>query len=154
MAGGAALNLTIKSGTNEYHGTGWEFNNDSYFKARNFFQTTPQNPKAIINQFGGNFGGPVWIPKVFNGKNKMFFFVNWERTTRRQTAPPRFFSIAPQNLRDGNFAGTGTTIYDPASAADPAQRTPFSNNVIPSTRFDLAAVEMMKLMPAPSLPNA
>ena len=154
MAGGAALNLTIKTGTNDFHGTGWIFNNNSYFKARNFFQTTPQNPKSIVNQFGGNFGGPVWIPKVFNGKNKLFFFVNWERTTRRQTASPRFFSIAPNDLRGGNFTNTGTVIYDPASSADPTLRTPFANNQIPTTRFDLAAVEMMKLMPQPTLPSA
>lgn len=156
MAGGAALNLTIKSGTNDFHGTGWIFNVDSYFKARNFFQTTPQNPKNIINQFGGNFGGPVWIPKVFNGRNKLFFFVNWERTTRRQTAPPRLFSVAPQDLRDGNFnaAGINTTIYDPASSSDPAQRTPFPNNIIPQSRYDLAAVELIRRLPLPTVAGA
>ncbi|MGC8793295.1 MAG: hypothetical protein ACP5U2_07880 [Bryobacteraceae bacterium] len=100
------------------------FDNNSKFKARNFFQTTPQNPKNIINQFGLNFGGPVRIPKLVDLRNKLFFFVNWERTTRRITAPPRFFSVAPQDLRDGNFQATGTTIYDPGSAADPARRLP------------------------------
>jgi hypothetical protein len=73
MAGGAAVNLTIKSGTNDFHGTGWIFNTDSYFKARNFFQTTPQNPKNIINQFGLNFGGSVRIPKMIDLRNKVFF---------------------------------------------------------------------------------
>ncbi len=154
IAGGAAINLTIKSGTNNYHGTGWIFNQNSYFKARNFFQTTPQNPKNINNQFGANFGGPVYIPKLIHGKDKLFFFVNWERTTRRQTASPRFFSIAPTNLRSGDFSGTGTTIYDPATSADPTRRTPFPNNIIPSSRFDTAAVEMMKLMPQPTLASA
>ncbi len=154
MAGGAAINVMIKSGTNDYHGTGWIFNSDSYFKARNFFQSTPQNPKLITNQFGLNFGGPVWIPKVFNGKNKLFFFVNWERTTRRQAANPRLFSIAPDDLRAGNFASTGTTIYDPASSSDPKLRTPFANNQIPTTRFDLAALELIKLMPEPTIPSA
>ncbi len=154
IAGGAAVNVTIKSGTNDYHATGWIFNIDSKFKARNFFQTTPQNPKSIVNQFGGNFGGPVFIPRVFHGKNKMFFFVNWERTTRRQTAPPRFFSVAPQDLRDGNFTATGTTIYDPTSSPDPSKRTPFPGNMIPTARFDVAAVELMKRLPAPSLPSA
>ncbi len=154
MAGGAAVNLTIKSGTNDFHGTAWIFNIDSKFKARNFFQTTPQNPKNIINQFGFNFGGPVRIPKVIDLKNKVFFFVNWERTTRRQTAPPRFFSVAPQDLRDGNFAATGTTIYDPDSAADPARRTPFPNNVIPVSRVDPAAVELINLLPLPTVASA
>lgn len=154
MAGGAAVNLTLKSGTNDFHGTAWIFNIDSKFKARNFFQTTPQNPKNIINQFGLNFGGPVRIPKLIDLRNKLFFFVNWERTTRRQTAPPRIFSVAPQDLRDGNFAATGTLIYDPASAADPTRRTPFPNNRIPSSQFDVAAVELIKRLPAPTLASA
>jgi hypothetical protein len=154
MAGGAAVNLTIKSGASAFHGTAWIFNTDSYFKARNFFQTTPQNPKNIINQFGLNFGGPVRIPKILALGNKVFFFVNWERTTRRQTAPPRFFSVAPQDLRTGNFAATGTTIYDPATSTDPSLRQPFPNNTIPSTRLDLAAVELMKRLPLPTLASA
>ncbi|MCE5310539.1 MAG: TonB-dependent receptor [Acidobacteriales bacterium] len=154
MAGGAAVNLTIKSGTNDFHGTAWIFNIDSKFKARNFFQTTPQNPKNIINQFGLNFGGPLRIPKVLDLRNKLFFFVNWERTTRRATAPPRFFSVAPQDIRDGNFAATGTAIYDPNSATDPTKRLPLADNRIPSTRFDPAAVELMKRLPQPTLSSA
>jgi outer membrane receptor protein involved in Fe transport len=154
MAGGAAVNVTIKSGTNDFHGTGWIFDSNHKFKARNFFQTTPQNPKNIINQFGLNFGGPVRIPKVVDLRNKLFFFVNWERTTRRQTAPPRFFSVAPDDLRGGNFAATGTVIYDPNSATDPTQRQPFAGNIIPSSRFDTAAVELIKRLPKPTLPSA
>jgi hypothetical protein len=154
IAGGAAMNVIIKSGTNDYHGTGWGFNLNSHFKARNFFQTTPQNPKAILNQFGLNFGGPVWIPKVFDGKNKLFFFVNWERTTQRRTSPPRFFSVAPQDLRNGDFTATGTTVYDPASNSNPALRTPFPTNRIPATRFDLAANELIQLLPAPTVAGA
>ena len=154
MAGGAAINLTIKTGANEFHGTGWVFNANHKFKARNYFQTTPQNPKNILNQFGLNFGGPVRIPKVVDLRNKLFFFVNWERTTRRQTAPPRFFSVAPQDLRAGNFAATGTTIYDPASNVDPTLRTPFPNNQIPVGRLDMAALELIKRLPLPTLAGA
>lgn len=153
IAGGAAVNVIIKSGTNDYHGTGWIFNTNSYFKARNFFQTTPQNPKNIVNQFGLNLGGPVYIPKVFNGKNKLFFFVNWERTTRRQTASPRFFSVAPNDLRAGNFSATGATIYDPASNPDPTLRTPFPENRIPDNRIDIAARELIDRLPQPTLPG-
>jgi outer membrane receptor protein involved in Fe transport len=154
MAGGAAVNVIIKSGTNDFHGTGWIFNSNHKFKARNFFQTTPQNPKNIINQFGLNFGGPVRIPKLVDLRNKVFFFVNWERTTRRQTAPPRFFSVAPADLRGGDFSATGTVIYDPESASDPTQRQPFAGNKIPSNRFDLAAVELIKRLPLPTLTSA
>ncbi len=156
MAGGAAVTVIVKSGTNDLHGTGWLFNQTDDFKARNTFQTTPQNPKNIINQFGGNIGGPVYIPKVFNGKNKLFFFVNWERTTRRQSSPIVKYSLPPADLRAGNFTGSGinTVIYDPASSADPKLRTPFPGNQIPSDRIDIAATEMMKLMPSPNITGA
>ncbi len=94
------------------------------------------------------------IPKVVDLRNKLFFFVNWERTTRRQTAPPRFFSVAPDDLRGGNFGATGTIVYDPASAANPAQRQPFGGNTIPSSRFDPAAVELIKRLPQPTVAGA
>jgi hypothetical protein len=153
MAGGAAVNVTIKSGTNDLHGSAWIYDTNSYFKARNFFQTTPQNPKDILNQFGLAVGGPVWIPKVFNGKNKLFFFVDWERTTRRQTSPIRFYSLATPDIRGGDFSGVGTVIYDPLSNPDTTQRTPFPGNRIPANRIDPAATILTNLLPQPNLPG-
>ena len=76
MAGGSVVNVFIKSGTNEFHGAGWEYNTLSALKARNYFYYGASNPKNIINQFGGNFGGPIL-------KNKLFFFANWEATDKR-----------------------------------------------------------------------
>lgn len=154
MAGGAAVNVTIKSGTSDFHGTARIFNNNSKFKARNFFQTTPQNPKNIINQFGLNLGGPIYMPRVVDLRKKMFFFVNWERTTRRQTTPPRFFSVATQDLKGGDFSATGTAIYDPASNANPTLRTPFPGSRIPQSSFDIAASELIQRLPAPTLASA
>jgi hypothetical protein len=153
LAGGAVVNVSIKSGTNDFHGSGWIYDTNSHFKARNFFQTTPQNPKTILNQFGLTFGGPVWIPKVFNGKNKLFFFVDWERTTVRQTSPIRFYSLPTAALRAGDFSGAGTVIYDPASNPDPTKRTPFANNQIPSDRIDPASAKLISLLPSPNLPG-
>ena len=112
MAGGAAVNVSIKSGTNQFHGAGWEFHNNSAFKARNYFYclyscTGDPNraPKDLQNQFGGAFGGPIM-------KNKLFFFADWERTTRRR-AVTALRTVPTAAMRQGNFNGTGTTVYDP-----------------------------------------
>jgi hypothetical protein len=117
LAGGAAINVVIKSGTNELHGTAWGYNNDSSRRARNFFSTSPTVPDDTLNQFGANFGGPIV-------KNRLFFFANWERTKRTNSSPTRTYSLAPADLRAGDFSGTGVTIYDPASNPNPALRTP------------------------------
>lgn len=154
LAGGAAVNVTIKTGTNDFHGVGWIFNTDSHFFAQNFFHTTPQNNKFILNQFGVALGGPVWIPKLFNGRNKLFFFVDWERTTVRQGSPPKFLTIPTADIRGGNFSAVSTPIYDPSSNPNPALRTVFPGNIIPSTRIDPAAATMASLLPQPNVAGA
>jgi hypothetical protein len=146
LAGGAAVNVIIKSGTNEFHGTGWWYHTNSRLRARNYFQTTPQNPKNLLNQFGGNVGGPIL-------ENKLFFFFDWERTTQRLTSPIRQYSLPTEALRSGDFGGTGVTIYDPASNADPALRTPFPGNRIPQNRIDPAAIELINRLPQPNGPG-
>ncbi|MGH9763421.1 MAG: TonB-dependent receptor, partial [Blastocatellia bacterium] len=144
LSGGAAINVILKSGTNQFHATGWGYDTNSAFSARNFFQTTPQIPKNILAQFGGNFSGPII-------KNKLFFLVDWERTTERITSPVRLTSLATQALRNGDFSGTGVTIYDPASNPDPSKRTPFPGDKIPMMRIDPAALKLISLMPLPTL---
>ena len=116
MAGGAAVNVSIKSGTNEFHGAGWEYHNNSALKARNYFYclyscTGDPNraPKDLQNQFGGAVGGPIL-------KNKLFFFSDWERTMRRR-AVTALRTVPTANMRKGDFNGTGTTIYDPNTGA-------------------------------------
>ena len=150
MAGGAAMNVTIKSGTNAYHGAGWEFLTNSDLKARNYFYclyscTGDPNraPKNVQNQFGTMFGGPI-------KKNKLFFFADWERTERRQAASA-LRTVPTVALRKGDFTGTGTTVYDPSTGnADGTARTPFAGNLIPSSRIDPAAAYMTNLIPLPN----
>ncbi|MFL6331964.1 MAG: carboxypeptidase regulatory-like domain-containing protein, partial [Pyrinomonadaceae bacterium] len=152
LAGGAAVNVIIKSGTNDFHGVGWVYHTNSRLAARNHFQTSPQNPKDLLTQFGYAVGGPII-------KNKLFFFTDFERTTRRNLSRDNRVSIAPASLRPDasgavhfpTAAEGGATIYDPASNANPALRTPFANNTIPAGRIDLAALELIKRLP---LPNA
>ncbi|MGH9403619.1 MAG: carboxypeptidase-like regulatory domain-containing protein, partial [Terriglobia bacterium] len=84
-AGGAILNATSKSGANAYHGDAWEFLRNSGLDARNFFETSKGEYRQ--NQFGATFGGPLTIPHVYNGKNKTWFFLDYEGTRVRQAQP-------------------------------------------------------------------
>lgn len=150
MAGGAAMNVQIKSGTNQFHGAGWEFLTNSDLKARNYFYclyscTGDPNraPKNVQNQFGVSGGGRII-------KNKLFFFSDWERTERRLAASA-LRTVPTAALKNGDFTGTGTTIYDPASGnPDGTGRTPFANNMIPQSQLSTAAVYMAKLIPLPN----
>lgn len=152
-AGGAAINVSIKSGTNQLHGTMFEYHQDNAMLAKNYFVHSPLS-KNILNQFGFTLGGPVWIPKIYNGKNKLFFFVDWQRTMRRQYAAQPNMTIATPAMRTGDFNGLGVTIYDPLTGdATGHNRTPFANNVIPSNRIDPAAATMGSLLPTPLRPG-
>ena len=150
MAGGAAVNVTIKSGTNAFHGSLHEFHTNSKMKARPYFYCLytcsgdPNRlPKNILNQYGGTIGGPIV-------KNKLFFFADFERTQRRQTAAA-FRTLPTSPLRAGNFAGTGATIFDPRTGAtDGSGREAFPNGQIPASRFDPASVTMTSLIPQPN----
>jgi hypothetical protein len=154
LAGGAAINLILKSGTNEIHGAGWVYDTNSALRARNYFQTTPQNPKDILVQFGYAVGGPII-------KDKLFFFTDFERTTRRNTSRTNLASVAPPSLRPDSSGGVtfptaaqgGATIYDPTSNANPALRTPFPGNRIPANRIDIAAIELLNRLPNPTDPG-
>ena len=78
--GGGTLNQVLKSGTNSLHGSLWEFNQPNNLTANNFFNNKAGlgNPVTHYNQYGVTAGGPVWIPKVYNGRNKLFWFFAWE----------------------------------------------------------------------------
>src|SRR5690348_3534955 len=166
LAGGAAINVSIKSGGNDFHGAGWGYDTNSRFRSRRFFQATNQvkNPKDILAQFGYAFSGPIILPRfgedgpsIWSGKNKLFFFTDLERTTQRNAAGTTA-SVAPASLRPDangnvNFTGTGITVYDPASNPNPALRTPFANNTIPAGRIDIAALEIIRRLPLPNQPG-
>ena len=113
MAGGAAVTVATKSGTNNLHGTGWWFNNNQHFNSDpTYFRPAGyKKPVAILNIFGGNIGGPI-------KKDKLFYFFNFERTTER-TGQFGSYSVAPADFRAGDFSKWTSlpSVYDPAQRA-------------------------------------
>jgi len=148
-AGGAAVNVAIKSGTNELHGVAFERNQNNDMTAVNYFAHSSPLGKNIFNNYGFALGGPIWIPKIVHGKNKLFFFLDYQGIQRRQYASSVNLTLPTAAMRTGDFSGTGITIYDPLTGnADGTGRQPFTNNTIPANRIDPAAAQMVSLLPA------
>jgi hypothetical protein len=155
---GGVVNIVTKSGTNEFHGAAYEFVRNNYFDARNTFAAsiTPYR----YNQYGGSFGGPVLVPKVYNGKNKTFFFFNIEQW--KYTFANSIITTVPTAAeRGGNFSqlftatGALTPIYDPLSTqANPNGsgfiRTPFPGNIIPASQLEQTPQKFLSYLPLPN----
>ena len=154
-AGGAAVNVTIKSGTNDLHGVAFERNtNNALTAVNNYFSHPGRLSKNIFNQYGFAIGGPIWIPKIVHGKNKLFFFADFQGTKRRQYAATTNLTLPTAAMRAGDFSATGTTIYDPLTGnADGTGRTPFLGNAIPSNRIASASATLTALLPTLTRPN-
>jgi hypothetical protein len=175
QVGGGFYNFTTKSGTNQFHGGAYEYLTNEALNAQRpyFTPTVPQtNPRSRKHDFGGTFGGPVWIPKVYNGRNKTFFFVS-EEVFRNVTFPngSGFLTLPTTAMRNGDFSSpvlfpannlgtdpnTGVPILNGA-IYNPTTRTvypngqistlPFANNKIPASMFDPVAIKIQNLIPA------
>lgn len=153
---GAVMNVTIKSGTNQLHGDFYEFLRNSTLDAKNFFDShTAPIPTYKQNQFGVTGGGPLLIPGIYDGKNKTFFFADYEGTRIRQ-GQTDLETVPTPAWRAGDFSGF-QQIFDPATTAvvnGVATRQPFAGNQIPSGRFDSAAAAALALLPLPNLPGS
>lgn len=155
---GAVINFSIKSGTNQFHGTGYEFWRNRDLNANDFFQNRAGNSRAPFNQnqFGGSLGGPI-------KKDKTFFFGNYEEYRRRIGAPtlttvPTALQKAGDFSQTYNGSGNLVVIADPLSTTQLPNgsytRTPFPGNIIPANRFSKVASNVVKLFPNPTLPGA
>ena len=155
-AGGYAMNVVMKSGTNQLHGSFFERNNNNDTQAvNNYFSHPGRLAKNIQNQFGFAIGGPVYIPKLIHGKDKFFWFMSYEGTKQNQFASDPNLTLPTAAMRTGDFSATGTTIYDPLTGnADGTGRTPFPNNVIPGNRISSAATTLTGLLPALTRPTS
>jgi hypothetical protein len=148
LAGGSAINVQIKSGTNQFKGSAFEYYTDERMRANNYF--TPAGTtkgKWRYHQFGGTLGGPI-------ERNKLFFFGSYENTRDSQFAT-RTISVPTEPLRRGDLSASANPIYDPATGSSTgAGRTPFPGNIIPTERIDPIALKLIGLMPLPNLRNA
>jgi hypothetical protein len=156
---GVHINMVTKSGTNQIHGSAFEFLNNQILNARNFFTLpTPANPTASKpplrqNQFGVEVDGPVVIPKLYDGRNKTFFMASYggyrldqSQTSLSTSMPAAFFT--------GNFSGVPTGSITHGVIVDPLNgNTPFPGNIIPTTRISPIALKLQSYYPATNLPG-
>ena len=155
------INVSTKSGTNEYHGTVFEFlrNSDLDAKPYDFIGTMPEKAPFRWNQYGFMLGGPVRIPKLFNGKDRLFFMSNFEGFKSRRT-DQGLYTVAPDSWRHGDFSSFKTVLYNPFSrVTDPktgvTTATPFSNNRVDPMYWDPISVKAMnEFWPLPNLTTA
>lgn len=143
-AAGGIINLTIKSGTNEFHGSAFEFFRNDKLDANDWFanRASLKRPPLRYNQFGGTLGGPVW-------KNHTFFFASYQGT-RDKRARTSTTTVPTVDMVRGNFGAVN--IYDPANVVAGA-RAQFTNNIIPEARIDPVGRKLAALYPLPNLPG-
>jgi hypothetical protein len=144
------VNVSTLSGTNQFHGTMFDFVRNNDFDALPFaFTRGPLSSPFKWNQYGYTVGGPVWIPKLLNGKNRLFFMSNYEGFKLRQQTQT-FYSTFPAAFRTGDLS----SVLAAHVITDPTTGLPFTGNIIPSTRLDTIAKGFLQYYPAPNVPGA
>jgi hypothetical protein len=181
QVGGGVLNVTMRSGTNQFHGSVYEYYVNEFLNAGQPYTDdgTGHNlrPRTRRNDYGYTFGGPVWIPKIYNGRDKSFFFISWEqyKVSLNNSNDPKTVPIPAYRLGDFSAAILPNAriigadplgrqmlqgmIYDPNSvhtdtATGRIYRDQFVGNKIDPARFDQIAVKLQSMFPAPIGANA
>ncbi|HWF48352.1 MAG TPA: carboxypeptidase regulatory-like domain-containing protein [Bryobacteraceae bacterium] len=153
---GTIVSAITKSGTNTLNGDVWEFVRNNVFDANNFFSNASGTARQPFrqNQFGFTLGGPIVIPKVYNGHNRTFFFVDYEGIRRRTSASSTVIDIPPPAFRTGDFSGYPNLIYNPEArvlnSKGQVVSTPFSGNKIPTSQLNPGALATLALLPQPN----
>ena len=176
---GGSINIAIRSGTNAVHGSLWENHSDQHLEALDFFQrralydpsTGPVtqakkdsvNPQFLINHFSATLGGPVKLPKIYDGRNRTFWMYGFEGLLRPSHEPGNYYNTVPTlPERQGDFSallkvGTQYQIYDPATTTPAANgrfsRQPIPGNIIPKSRMDPTALGLLQYYPLPNTPG-
>lgn len=167
---GGVVSVVKKTGTNELHGMGTFYGHSRRMQQRNFFDlnslSTPTfgHPNGLTAFFvnpEANIGGPVVLPKIYNGRNKTFFFFGWNKIIEKISNFQAFGTVPDQNMKNGNFSfsGLGVPIYDPSTTRQLADgtwaRDPFPNIQIPLNRFNPVAQKILQINPwsAPNYPG-
>jgi hypothetical protein len=161
----ATVNVAIKSGTNDFHGSIYYFNRDRSRTANNFFAnaTGQERSERIYHRWGGEIDGPVRLPGIYDGRDRTFFLFSYERL-RSTESEPQLYTVPTQRMRQGDLSeflsptaspNGPVIIYNPFSigATGTATRTAFQNNIIPTALLDPVAVNYLNLYPLPNLPG-
>lgn len=162
-SGGGAISIDLKAGTNKFHGVLYDYNRNSALIANYYADDRAgvTKPPFHWNEPGLEIGGPLIIPKVYNGHNKTFFTFGWD-DIRTSTPAPVYETVPTALERQGNFSksnnGGPLAIYDPTTTVQNPDgsytRTEFQNNQIPSARLDPVAQKILQYIPLPNLPAA
>ncbi|MFN0168929.1 MAG: carboxypeptidase regulatory-like domain-containing protein [Bryobacteraceae bacterium] len=159
--GGGVITFTTKSGTNNLHGVAWEFVANRIFNANSFALNAARQPRpqANTNVFGFEVDGPVYLPKAYDGRNKLFFMFSYEGWRGRGVDVPRY-TIPSTAQRGGDFSsllasnGQVVTIYDPLTTVPNGRggytRTPFGGNQLPANRISPIASKVISFYPQPT----
>ena len=154
-AGGGVMTFVTKSGTNAFHGSAYEFLRNNDFDANNFFNNSKGIPVPIYkqNDFGFTVGGPVWIPKIYNGRDKTFFFFSYEGFRNRNGATGFTTTVPTPEMYQGDFSnwvdasGKQIPIFDPTTQVQnpdgTVTRTQFAGNKIPQSMFSPLAQQAL-----------
>lgn len=176
QAGGGLFNFTARSGTNQFHGTAYDyFAHEKLYAGRPFTDNGSGEhvrPQVRRHDMGFNLGGPVWLPKIYDGHNRTFFFFNWEKFRDVNTNFLGFGTVPTEAYRRGDFSAALTgrrigtdplgnpvfenVIYDPRTTRTVngyTIRDPFPNNVIPQSLLDPVALKIQSLIPLPTNGN-
>ena len=158
---GAFVNIVSKSGTREFHGSGYWFKRHERFNANDFFNNRTGLPKPLYryNTLGGTIGGPVYIPNAFNtNRDKLFFFYSREDWRIREPRNPRTVTVPTELERQGNFSQSRIN-NQPVLIRDPSSNLPctaantagcFANQTIPANRRDVNGLAILNLFPRPN----
>jgi hypothetical protein len=165
------INVSTKGGSNQFHGSAFEFLRNDKLDARPYFFKDPESPTQTAplkapyrqNQYGFTLGGPVWIPKIINGRNRLFFMTNYEGF-RSRTSSTQFFTSMTPAMRAGDFSAVTTALQDPntrvrtpnaSGSGFTVTSTPFAGNQIPVSRFNPASIYLVEnFSPLPNLPQS
>src|SRR6266545_2361984 len=157
---GGVVNMSLKSGTNNLHGSAYEYYRRKWLDANSFLLNAQSKPKTnhYLDQYGFSMDGPVVIPGLYNGKSKTFFMFTGEKY-REGTPAPQLSTVPTEAFRRGDFSGLVDAqgrqiiIYDPATGRDVNgvwTRDPFPSNIIPPERFSATALKIMQYYPLPN----
>ncbi|MCE5308161.1 MAG: TonB-dependent receptor [Acidobacteriales bacterium] len=161
-SGNVVISMVSKSGTNELHGDVFDYYNNSAFSANNFFNNRNGRPvaKSHSNQYGFAVGGPTYIPKIYDGRNKTFFFFHYERRAVPTTLKTWQGTVPTELEKNGDFSQTMTangqpvTIYDPTTVykddSGSWARLPFAGNKVPKGMWSSVAAKVLPYYPNPT----